>query len=166
MAAVVLLAAQASAAPAPQLTDPKGDTQVAAGDIVSATFSSGGARTMRVDLVVAAAPAESTPYSYEVRFTAGDCNYNAVLYNHPVSVLGFSKSGMGCDTASSSLPAGDAAASGSTITFKIPLSGALKKGVVVRDITAATSPSGLFSGAVLPVLQDTATTTATYTIGR
>ncbi len=163
--AVALLATQAGAVRPPQLTDPKGDTELAAADILSATLSTVG-RTLQIDLVVAAPVTDTMPYSYGVYFVAGDCNFSAVYYGHPAEPLGFNKSGVGCDTGSSSLPAGNVGVSGATITFTVPLSGPLRKGLQLTGIRADTTPSGLVSGAVLPYLQDTAITATTYTIGR
>jgi len=164
LALTTVLASGALAAPKPQLTDPKGDYPVAGADIVSATLSTlpGAKGKLQIDLALAAAP---TAYSYSVNFIAGDCSFAAIYYGHPAEGV-FSKSGVGCRVAgSTSLPEGSFKIKGSTITFTVPLTGALKKGVTVTDITAGTAPSGMISGSVAAALGDNATTNATYKIG-
>ncbi len=164
LALTTLLASSALAAPKPQLTDPKGDHPVAAGDIISATLSTlkGGKGKLQIDLVVAAAP---STYSYSVNFVAGDCSFGAIYYGHPFEGV-FSRSGIGCRIAgSTSLPEGSYKIKGSTITFLVPLAGDLKKGVTVTDITANTVPSGVISGGAAAMLGDQAETDTTYTIG-
>lgn len=169
VASLVVAAATAApgAAAGPQLTDPAGDHPVAAGDILSASFSTVGGRTLQIDLVVAAAPSQVTPYSYAVTFETTGCNFKAVYYSHPAGPLGFASSGVGCDDGSSSeLPTGDVTVSGATITYRLPLGRALRRGMTLSRIRAATTASGLLTAAEpTPYVQDTAATSTTYRIG-
>ena len=170
--AVLTASSGAYAAPEPQLTDPQGDHPIAAGDILSATFSTTGAasaRVLQIDLVVAAAPSELTPYSYAVTFETLTCNFKAVYYSQPAGPLGFASSGVGCDDGQTSeLPTGDVTVSGTTITYRIPLakSGpALRRGDVLTKIRASTTLSGLAALAEpTPHIQDTASTDRTYRV--
>lgn len=167
-AAVVLalLAGQASAK-APLIEDPKGDYPVPSADIVSADITTVkvGKGKLLIDLVLAAAPATTTPYTYSVSFVVDDCQFSAVYYGHPFEGV-FSTTGVGCDDpASTSLPEGAAKISGSKITWTVPLAGALKKGATATDITAATQPSGMVSGGIVAALGDGATTDKSYKIG-
>ncbi len=169
-AAVVgaLAASSAHAAPVPVLTDPAGDHPIAAGDLISASFAST-ATTLQIDLVVNAAPAQTTPYSYAVTFETPTCNFKAVYYSQPAGPLGVASSGVGCDDGkSSTLPTGDVSASGTTITYRIPLAKTgpgLHRGDVLMKIRASTTLSGLVTAAEpTPYIQDTAATDKTYRI--
>ena len=165
----LLLAVGAAPATAagPQLTDPRGDHPVAAGDILSAAFTTIGARALQIDLVVAAAPSQVTPYSYAVTFETTGCNFKAVYYSHPAGPLGFESTGVGCDDGrTSELPPGEVSVSGATITYRVPLDRTLRRGVTLTRIRAATTASGLLTAAEpTPYVQDTAATDATYRIG-
>lgn len=165
-AALVAGASGVSAAPAPQLTDPAGDHPIAAGDILSATFSTVGRAPglLQIDLVVGAAPSPLTPYSYAVTFETPTCNFKAVYYSQPAGPLGVESSGVGCDDGQSSvLPPGDVAVSGTTITYRIPLGRRVLRGVTLRKLRAATTLSGLVTLAEpTPYVQDTAATDKTY----
>jgi hypothetical protein len=159
LGAVAVLASQAGAAPKPQITDAKGDYPVAAGDIVSATLSTvqkGLREQLQIDLVLAAAPSTSTPYSYAVGFTVGACNFRAIHYGHPADGV-FSKSGVGCSGGGTSLPEGSYKIKGSTITFTVPMTGALKRGAKATKLVADTQPSGAVSGGAVAALGDAAT---------
>ena len=165
--AAMLMAGSATASPAPQLTDPAGDHPISAGDILSATFSPapGKAGVLQIDLVVAAAPSQLTPYSYAVTFETMTCNFKAVYYSQPAGPLGFASSGVGCDDGQSSeLPTGDVTVSGTTITYRVPLTkDGLRRGDVLTKIRASTTLSGLVTAAEpTPHVQDTASTDKTY----
>ncbi|HVF19073.1 MAG TPA: hypothetical protein VNA14_02385 [Mycobacteriales bacterium] len=164
-----VLGGVATGAPAPLLTDPAGDHPIGAGDLLSASFSSirTGAGTLQIDLVVAAAPSQLTPYSYAVTFQTLTCNFKAVYYSQPAGPLGFESSGVGCDDGKSSeLPTGDVTVSGTTITYRIPLAkSGLRRGDLLTKIRASTTLSGLVTAAEpTPHVQDTATTEKTYRI--
>lgn len=167
LATAVLAAQGASAAPGPHVQDPGGDHPVAMGDIVSATFSTvrGKSPALRIQLSLAAAPTVPSLYSYTISFTAGEC---------PVDVMyhGSGESGSarcvveGLSVDGPSVPV-DVSVSGSTITFRVPLGGDLRKGVVLTDLAVVTMPSGAVAGRGTgePALGDTATSNRTYRIG-
>ena len=167
LATAVLTAPGATAAPEPHVKDPAGDHPVAMGDIVTATFSTvrGKVPALRIQLSLAAAPTAPSLYSYTVSFTAGEC---------PVDVMyhGSGESGTarcvvdGLTIDGPSVPV-DVSVSGSTITFRIPLGGDLRTGVVLTDLAIVTAASGAVAGRGTgdPPLGDTATSTRTYRIG-
>jgi hypothetical protein len=167
VAPVANLASQAGASPKPkpQLTDAKGDYPVASADIVSATLSSVPAGTqtlLRIDLTLAAPPMTVTPYSYTLGFIVSGCQYRVVYFGHPFRGV-LNDSTAGCITGDA-VPHGRYSIEGSTITFTVPMSGALKRGARATDLFATTEPGAVSSAgtvATIPVATfgDTATGT-------
>ncbi|HVE98949.1 MAG TPA: hypothetical protein VNA12_07200 [Mycobacteriales bacterium] len=168
-AAVALLGlvSQPAGAKPPLLEDPRGDTPVAVGDIVSADITTilRGERKLVITMSLAAPPSTSTPYSYYLWFVAGTCRFFAVYFGHPVDA--FQKSAMGCDDGNNNTPydKGNATVSGTSITWTVPLSGEFKPGAVIRKIRAGTQPGGMSSNPRLEAAGDTGTTDKTYRIG-
>ncbi len=162
-----LAAPPALAKKAPLIEDPTGDHPVPVGDIVSADITSvtTGKGKLTITMTLAGAPSTTTPYSYSVNFIVGDCDFGAIYYGHPFAGV-FTTSGVGCrETGSTSLPEGTVKVSGATITWTVPMTGALKKGALATDITANAQPSGVISGGVVAALGDTAATDKSYKLG-
>lgn len=166
--ALLGLVAQPAGAEPPLLEDPRGDAPVAVGDIVSVDITTvlRGTGRVVITMTLASPPSTSTPYSYRVRLTAGSCDFQAVYFAHPTAAA-FPTSAMGCDDHDNATPLGDGngTVSGSTITWKLPLSGAFRRGAVLTDIRAGTEPGGLSTGTRLEAAGDTAATSTTYRIG-
>ena len=164
LALLVALSGTSSAKTAPLIEDPAGDHPVAAGDILTADIltTKKGKGALEITMTVGAPPSTTTPYAYTVMFTADDCDFSATYFGHPLEPA-FLDSGVGCtEAAGGSKPAGNVKVSGSTITFLVPLTGALKKGVVVTDISAVTMFSGMLNSGPIG---DSAATDKTYKIG-
>jgi hypothetical protein len=148
-AAIALLAATpaAHAKVQPQIQDPKGDYPVGVGDIVSLTFTTplkGIKEQLQIDMELAADPSTNTPYAYEVRFVAEDCNFVAIYFGHPFDGV-FSKSGVGCQTTETP-PEGVVKVSGTHIVFTVKFTSKIKRGTLLENLTAATAPGGALSG--------------------
>lgn len=151
---------RAAPKPKPQLTDPKGDYPVASADIVSGTLSSvpDGTKTLlQIDLTLAAPPTTLTPYSYTLGFTVPGCDFRAVYFGHPLKGV-LNDSVAGCITGKA-VPHARYRIQGSTITFTVPMSGALKRGVRATTLFAVTEPGGVSSASKLAMFGDTATGT-------
>lgn len=160
--AIVVLASQAGAAPKPrpQLTDAKGDYPVASADIVSATLSSVPHVTetlLQIDLTLAAPPRTVTPYSYTLGFTVPGCDFRVVYFGHPFRGV-LNDSTAGCITGNA-VPHGRYSIEGSTITFTVPMSGALKRGARATNLFAVTEPGAYSSASMVGLFGDTATGT-------
>lgn len=159
LAILALAATHAGAAPKPQLTDPKGDYAVeASADIVSATLSTipkGTKEQLQIAVVFAAPIAGRPPYTRTLGFTVGDCEFSAIHFGHGTPA--FSDNGVGCSSGDATTVAGTMKIKGSTITFLVPLTGALKRGAKVTDLHAATAPSGMLANSPLDLAGDTAT---------
>lgn len=159
VAAVVAGASTAGAAVAPQIADPKGDTPVAAADIVKGTLTVVKPRkkAMTIALELAAAPSTANPHTYSVTFTVADCSFRAAYYGHPFEGV-FTTSGVGCSVqGETSLPEGAVEVKGSTITWTVPMSAPVKPGAKVTALEAATEFSGVMSGGPGQAVGDTAT---------
>lgn len=166
--AIVVLASQAGAAPKPkpQLTDAKGDYPVASADIVSATLSTvpdGTGTLLQIDLTLAAPPTTVTPYSYTVGFNVPGCQFRVVYFGHPLKPV-LNDSVGGCLIKDTAVPHARYRIQDSTITFTVPMSGALKRGARATSLFADTEPSGVSSeGTVATITFATFGDTATGT---
>lgn len=159
-ATVALLTAvpTAHAKVAPQIVDPKGDYRVPVGDIISVTFTTerkGTKESLQLDMLLAEAPSTNTPYAYEVRFNAGDCEFVAIYFGHPLDGV-FSKSGVGCYV-DETPPAGTVKVTGTHVIWTVKLSGPVKRGVLLEALTAGTTPGGASSGGPAQLAGDAAT---------
>ena len=156
--ALGLIAGSAGAAPKPQITDAKGDYPEASADIVSARLSTvpkGTKEQLQIDLVMAGAVTGSAPYTRSVHFTVGDCSFSATHFGHGTPA--FADNGVGCSSGDTTTVAGTMKIKGSTITFLVPMTGAIKRGAKVTDLRAATAPSGMLANSPLDNAGDTAT---------
>lgn len=156
-AGVALLAPHADAAPKPQVKDAKGDYPVASADIVSATLSTipkGLKEQLQIDIVFAGPIAGSPPYTRSLSFTVGGCQFAATHFGHGTPA--FNDNGVGCSSGDTTTTAGTMKIKGSTITFLVPMTGALKRGGKVTDLAVATAPLGMAAGTPLDLAGDAA----------
>ncbi|HVE62932.1 MAG TPA: hypothetical protein VNB94_03930 [Mycobacteriales bacterium] len=154
-----LFASHASAAPTPQVTDPKGDYPVAGADIVSLTLSTVKKKTLVIALELAgpASPATPIPYAYQINFMAGSCDWRVNYFGANDEVSG------GCRGDNSSAPSG-VKINGNTLTFSVPTKGAFKLGTKITAFAIYSAPGGVLSGSGPGAAGDTATGDATYVV--
>lgn len=168
--ALVALAPVGSAAPAPQITDAKGDVlnADAGADVVSATFSTGGGakpNKLIVTVTYAADVTTDETTAQAVVFQVPDCG-RVYLERYGAGAGTFATSGCTEDPFDVAVKA-----DGSTLTFTVPFSAvgsSLKLGTTLTDLrtyTALADPVvGFETGDFdLPVLDD-ATGTGTYKV--
>ncbi len=149
LSGVVASAAPAHAAPSPQVTDPKGDWQVASQDVLSARLSSryvGGKPSLRGELRLAAVP--DVPTTYRFNFGLG-CSSYSFAYVWPGVAQGASATFERWDycappaavpeapktTADATFPV-TFAVTGTTLVWQAAYAGGIKKGVRVANFAA------------------------------
>ena len=157
-ALVALVAPAAQAKPQEVLTDPAGDYPASSADVISATFDTVNKTKLVVTLEYAATPNSQVPYSYQLQFTAGDCDWRGNYFGADSSVTG------GCRGSDSDAPA-KAEIKGSTLVFTMAAKGKLKPGTTLTGINVNSHPGGALSGGQGTVLGDTGTTDKTYVVG-
>lgn len=144
---VVVLAPVALAAPSPQISDPKGDWQVASQDVVSGRLSSvlsAGKPALKGELTLAAAPAAGVESMYALNFLVG-CDGYTFSYIWPGVAQGakatldhysFCQQRPATEpTADDSTPA-TVAVTGTTLTWQVPYTGKIVKGARAMSFSA------------------------------
>lgn len=157
VATLALIAPHAEAKPQQVLTDPKGDYPVAGADVISATFDTQGTKLV-VTLEYAAAANSPIPFSYQLQFTAGDCDWRGNYFGAN------NGTGGGCRGSDSDAPA-SVKVDGNKIVFTMAAKGKLQKGTKLTGINVNSSPGGVLAGGNSSVAGDSGATDATYVVG-
>lgn len=158
IAVAALAVPHAGAANAPQVVDPKGDYPNAAADILSVLFETRGKSAMTITMELASAPNTPVPYSYQITFVAGDCDWRGHLFGAQGSVGG------GCRDDDSAAPTG-AKIDGNKVIFTVPAKGRLKPGTILTTLGANNSVGGASAGGASALTGDGATSDKTYKVG-
>ncbi len=149
----------ASAAPEPQVTDPKGDYPIAGADIVSVTLKTEKKTKLVMTLELAGPANTPLPYAYQINFMAGACDWRANYFGAQDSISG------GCRGDNASPPT-DVKIAGNMMTFSVPAKGAFKLGTKITTFAVYSAPGGVLSGGGLALAGDTATSDKTYVVGK
>jgi hypothetical protein len=175
--AVALLVPAAQAAPAPQLTDPKGDWQTAGQDVLWGRLSSvRGDRgpEVRGELRLAAPP--TVPGTvYRFAFTFDDCHEYSFAYQVPGAAdsrpaLNPTQPGMNYSDRCDDVPGPDtsyavsAVVTGDTIVWQAPYVGHIQRGAIVRTFAGLACASATCGLGVVPA-GDLAAATGRYVMG-
>lgn len=132
----VALVTPAHAAPAPQVTDPKGDWAVASQDVLSARVSSvlvNRVPTLRAELTLAAAPESRLPTDFVVQFFVGCTVYDL---NYDGTTAALERLTCAATPVSSTAPA-TVTVRGTTLVLQAPYALGLRRGQVATYFAAA-----------------------------